>query len=184
MLLLWALLTANAQTPPEAPPAAEPPPADGPTDDEKAAARKRIGLADGFGEIIAIDTTQTDVYAFPVDACDAVRGFFRDPRPMDVKRPEKIVITIQNLTGATCLYRGVVLQGFLEGTYVTSQRAPQGAGFFLPAHGEVSVRIKPFHPELPRPAIELQIPPGRGFVLLRGLTLDEAAKLPVEGDER
>lgn len=129
-------------------------------------------------EVIAYDRTETDVYAFAIPRCDKVRAIFRDERPSDRPRTAKVIVSIQNAGTQLCLYKGVSLQGFLEGEYVTSQRNPEGTGFFIQPGGEVSVRVKLAHPERPRGAVAVAIPPGSGVIILQGLGPGEEPSVP------
>ncbi|MCB9682266.1 MAG: hypothetical protein H6733_12435 [Alphaproteobacteria bacterium] len=122
----------------------------------------------GLQDVVAVDTTTTDTVQFHLPACDRVRAVFDDPRPPDQARSEKVVVTLHNDSAQICLYRGLVLQGSLEGTYVSSIRNPDGTGFFLPAGGDLSFRIKPTDPSRSRSRVELQIAPGRGTIVLIG----------------
>ncbi len=119
--------------------------------------------------IISQDTLETIVYVFPITACDRVRAELPVvPTDGNVESLRKVVVTLQNRTMSTCLYKGLVLQGWLEGIYTPGQAVPDSTGMFVPPGGELSLRIKPFHPELPRGTIQLQLPPKSGAIVLIG----------------
>lgn len=123
----------------------------------------------GLDDVVAVDTSSVDTYVFTIPTCERIRTTFQDERPADARRSDQVVVTIRNTGPQMCLYKGVALAGFLEGTYASSLRNPNGTGLFVPPGGEVSLRIKPSRPHLPRAAVELQIPPGRQMILLTGL---------------
>lgn len=123
--------------------------------------------ATDVANIVSVDTTETVVYVFPLTRCDRFRAeqpVVTLPGPV----PSKVVVTLKNQTMSTCLYRGVVLQGWLDGVYKPSQNVPDGAGLFIPPGGELSLRIKPYLPEAPRGALQLQLPPKGTAIVLVG----------------
>jgi hypothetical protein len=132
-----------------------------------------------MSEVVSRKTFETDAFTFDVPTCDRVRALYRDTRPLDAPRTKVLVVTLRNQGDGICLYKGLVLRGNLAGVWSSSQRTPEGTGFFLPPRGELGLRITPDDPKAPRVAIELQIPPGSGTVILTGYgpddTLPEAA---------
>jgi hypothetical protein len=120
-------------------------------------------------EVLAVDVSETTIYVFPITSCDRFRAEQPVVPTSTGRIPEKIVITLQNRSPTTCLYKGVVLQGWLTGVYKSSLQLPEGSGMFLPPGGELSFRIKPFDPGAPRGAIQLQLPPKSGAIVLIGV---------------
>lgn len=120
-------------------------------------------------EVLAVDVSETTIYVFPITSCDRFRAEQPVVPTSTGRIPEKVVVTLQNRSSATCLYKGVVLQGWLEGVYKSSLQLPEGSGMFLPPGGELSFRIKPFRPEEPRGRIQLQLPPKSGAIVLIGV---------------
>lgn len=132
----------------------------------------------GLDDVIGVDTNETTVYVFPLSACDRFRAELPVIATPSGRIAEKVIVTLQNKTGSTCLFRGVILQGWMEGVYLSSQRLPEGAGLFVPPGGELSFRVKPYRPELPRGKVQLQLPPKSGAIVLIGVAPEPP---PAEG---
>lgn len=114
-------------------------------------------------------TVSLDLYAFRLAACEAVRAEVPDTRPADADRSQAVVIELHNDTDAPCTYRGIVLKGFLDGTYTSNRRDPDD-GITIPPHDLVRLRVTPKDRLAARGTVQLQIPPEKGIVVLIGLT--------------
>jgi hypothetical protein len=123
------------------------------------------------------DAPDFDDYRFEIAACDGIRAQVIDDRPPVRERADELFVHITNRSDQTCLYRGVVLKGAIEGTYKTPQhRKGSGDGFFIGPGQTVRLFITPTRPELPRNRIRLEIAPDKGILLLRGDVHLEAPK--------
>lgn len=129
----------------------------------------------GFGmdDVVSTDSKKTDTFLFSVPACDRIKALARDERALEDQATDKLVVVVKNTSSRMCLYKGVALLGFLEGTYSTSIRNPDGTGFFIAPGSHLSITIKPKVPNLPRGAVELQIPPSKGLIILRGVAPED-----------
>lgn len=115
------------------------------------------------------DAPDFDDYRFSITTCDGIRAQIVDERPAVRERADELFVHITNKSDQTCLYRGVVLKGAIEGSYKTPHhRKGSGDGFFIAPNETVRLFIAPTRPELPRNRIRLEIAPDKGVILLRG----------------
>jgi hypothetical protein len=129
----------------------------------------------GLDDVKPVSPHSMDAYTYRLDTCDGVRAIARDDRPQDVERSAKVVVTLQNASSETCLYKALGLNGWIKGTYVVERGNTQEEGFFVAPGQTVSLRITPDQVGLARGHVRLEIAPGRGTVVLIGDPPEEAA---------
>jgi hypothetical protein len=118
--------------------------------------------------LVETANAQTDVYAFALDACEGVRAEVPDSRPM-AERSTSVIVDLVNQSTATCTWTGLALKGWIDGTYSANRKNAADDGFTLAPGDAVRIRIKLRDAAMPRDKVQLQIPPGRGYVLLIGV---------------
>lgn len=128
-----------------------------------------LAQSEGLDDVKAVDETTLDAYRFSIGTCDTIRAEVLDERPADARRSPEVVIQVRNTGQEMCLYKGIVLKGFLSGTYAVSRTNNNETGFFIAPGDDIALKITLDEPEGPRHAVQMQIPPDRGIIVLKGL---------------
>lgn len=121
-------------------------------------------------DVVSVVREQGHAYVFPLSQCDNLKARIKDPLGPDAQKRDFFVVRLRNESDQMCMYRGLALTGLLAGSYQPSRQAPESQGFFVPPGETTELRIKPTDGESYKAAIELQIAPGKGIVLLEGLS--------------
>lgn len=120
------------------------------------------------GQRARVGTDALDAYAFDVPTCDGVRAQVADERPRS-QRSEQVLVTLRNTGAVPCAYSGVSLKGWLAGMWdLPGFDGDLSRGFQLAPGGSVRLRVRSDDPAAARGGVQLQIPPGRGYVVLIG----------------
>ena len=121
--------------------------------------------------LVRVQTTTTIV--FQLSQCDGVRARFLEDDEHQTPGGERLIVTLYNQTDTLCVYKGVALQGYLKGRF-TTRVDDETQELYLPPGGRLSLKIAPEDVDAPRGGVELQIAPGRGVILLKGLPPEPA----------
>lgn len=115
-----------------------------------------------------VGTDALDAYTFDVPTCDSVRAQVADDRPR-AQRSDQVLITLNNTSGVPCAYTGIALKGWLAGMWdLPGFDGDLSAGFSLAPGTSVRLRVRGDDPNAPRGGVQLQIPPGKGYIVLIG----------------
>jgi hypothetical protein len=118
-------------------------------------------------EKVRITTESLDLYAFEAATCDGVRAEVKDDRPAEA-RSEQLVLELRSTAPGPCTWTGLVLKGWLDGIYEPLGDLPDDGHVELAPGAIARFRIKPRDPSLPRGGVQLQIPPGKGYLVFVG----------------
>lgn len=128
----------------------------------------------GTSGVSATTTVEIDAITFNLDKCEGIRAEFRDARAAGEPKAPRVKVVLHNATADTCLFKGLAFAGTLTGTYETSQRTPDGAGFYVSPGQDVELRLFLEPLDVPRDVIRMEIAPGRGIVVLIGYAAADA----------
>jgi hypothetical protein len=118
-------------------------------------------------EKVRITTESLDLYAFDASTCDGVRAEVKDDRTANA-RSEQIVLELRSTAPGACSWTGLVLKGWLDGMYEPLGDLPDDGHVELAPGAVARFRVKPRDPAAPRGGVQLQIPPGRGYLVFVG----------------
>jgi hypothetical protein len=120
------------------------------------------------GQRARIGTDALDAYTFDVPTCDGVRAQVADERPR-AQRSDQVLITLRNTGAVPCAYTGVSLKGWLAGMWdLPGFDGDLSRGFSIAPGASVRLRVRGDDPNAARGGVQLQIPPGKGYVVLIG----------------
>ena len=118
------------------------------------------------GEVVGVSTQVVDIYRFDLTACEGIRARAPAPRAPEGRAADKLVVILRNTTDTDCRYTGVALNGSLQGGYRVNPDPVDPPNLVVRAGRSVDLELSPTDGLVVRPMVELQIAPGRGYVLL------------------
>lgn len=120
-----------------------------------------------------------DRYVFALDHCDGIRA--RVVRGnADPIRSHEVDLLVVNQSSSFCTYDGIILKGFLEGSYRVYPRLAPGDKILVGPSERVVFRVVPNDPIAPRGDITLEAAPGRGVLLFKGFPPNGSPERPGE----
>jgi len=108
-------------------------------------------------------------FEFNLATCDGIRAQALAASESESEfNPRVAVLRVNNTTQNVCSYHGLVLKGFLEGTYKSMPATTDMTGVHIDPGGSFIFEVTMPEPEPVRNRVKLEIAPGRATMVFRG----------------